>query len=70
MCRSDAAELNLAAGDKVFLELDSGTLEVNLRIANNMAAGTMFIPRHKGLDWQKMGAGQTRVSKDRIRKVE
>jgi len=70
MCRTDAKELNLTAGDRVSIELNGGTLEVNLRIADNMAAGTLVIPRHKALDWQKMGAGQTLVRKDKIRKVK
>jgi NADH-quinone oxidoreductase subunit G len=69
MCRTDARELSLAAGDKVSLELDGGTLDANLQIADNMAAGTLVIPRHKALGWQKIGAGQTWIRKDRIRKV-
>jgi NADH-quinone oxidoreductase subunit G len=69
MCRTDAKELNLAAGDKVSVELHGGTLDVNLRIADNMAAGTLVIPRYKALEWQKMGTGQKWIRKDRIRKV-
>ena len=69
MCRTDAKELNLAAGDRVSIELNGGTLEVNLRIADNMAAGTLVIPRHKALDWQKMGTGHTWIRKDCIQKV-
>jgi NADH-quinone oxidoreductase subunit G len=69
MCRTDAQKLNLVAGDTVSIELDGGTLEANLRVADNMAAGTLIIPRHKNLDWQKMGTGQTRVHKDQIKKV-
>ena len=69
MCRTDAEKLNLTAGDMVSLELGSGTLEANLRIADNMAAGTLIIPRHKNLDWQKMGTGETWVRRDQIRKL-
>jgi NADH-quinone oxidoreductase subunit G len=69
MCRTDAEKLNLAAGDMVSLELDSGTLEANLRLVDNMAAGMLVIPRHKELDWQKMGTGQKLVRKDQIKKV-
>jgi NADH-quinone oxidoreductase subunit G len=69
MCRTDAKELNLAAGDKVSLELNGATLDMNLQIADNMAAGTLVIPRHRALGWQKMGTGQTWIRKDRIRKV-
>jgi NADH-quinone oxidoreductase subunit G len=69
ICRTDAEKLNLAEGDMVSLELDSGKLEVNLRTAENMAAGTLVIPRHKDLGWQKIGTGQTLLRKDQIRKV-
>jgi NADH-quinone oxidoreductase subunit G len=68
MCRTDAEKLNLTAGDTVSLELDSGTLEANLRVADNMAAGTLVIPRHKKLDWQKMDTGKTWIRPDQIRK--
>ncbi len=70
MCRTDAVKLNLAAGDMMSLELDGGTLEANLRIVDNMAAGTLVIPRHKELDWQKMGTGKTWVRRDQIRKLK
>jgi NADH-quinone oxidoreductase subunit G len=70
MSRTDAEKLNLAAGDAVSLELDSGALEANLRIADNMAAATLVIPRHKALDWQKMGTGKTWVRRDQIRKLK
>jgi anaerobic selenocysteine-containing dehydrogenase len=70
MCRDDAEELNLATGDMVSLELDGGTLEASLRIADNMAVGTLVIPRHKELDWQKMGTAKTWVRRDQIRKLK
>jgi anaerobic selenocysteine-containing dehydrogenase len=70
MCRTDAEKLNLAAGDMVSIELDRGTLEANLRVADNMAAGTLIIPRHKNLDWQKMDTGTTWVRRDQIRKLK
>ena len=69
MHRSDAQNLNLAGGDRISVELDSGTITANLQVKDDMAAGTLVIPRHKDLDWQVLGAGPTWVSKDRIRKV-
>jgi NADH-quinone oxidoreductase subunit G len=68
MCRTDAEKLHLAAGDLVSLELDSGRLEANLRVVDNMAAGMLVIPRHKNLDWQTMDTGKTWVRRDQIRK--
>jgi NADH-quinone oxidoreductase subunit G len=65
----DAKQLNLTDGDLVSIELNSGAVEARLQVAANMAAGTLVIPRHKDLDWQKMGTGRTWVRKNRIRKV-
>ena len=70
ICRTDAEKLNLAEGDMVSVELDNAKLQAKLQIADHMAAGTLVIPRHKALDWQKMGTGQTLVKKDQIRKVK
>jgi NADH-quinone oxidoreductase subunit G len=65
----DAKQLNLTDGDRVSIELNSGAVEARLQVAANMAAGTLVIPRHKDLDWQKMGTGQTWVRKDQIQKL-
>jgi NADH-quinone oxidoreductase subunit G len=65
----DAKQLNLTDGDLVSIELNSGAVEARLQVAANMAAGTLVIPRHKDLDWQKMGTGQTWVRKDQIQKL-
>jgi NADH-quinone oxidoreductase subunit G len=70
ICRTDAGKLKLTEGDMVSLELDSGNLEANLRIADHMAAGMLVIPRYQELDWQKLGTGRTLVRKDQIRKIK
>jgi len=70
MNRSDAQQLNLADGDRLFLELDSGGIEVKLQTKGDMAAGTLILPRHKYLQWQVMGTGRTWVQKDQIRKIK
>ena len=56
-------------GDVIAIELDGGTIDVELQVADHMAGGTLVIPRHKDLDWQKMGPGRTLVRKDRVGKV-
>ena len=68
MCQTDADELNLATGDRVAIEMESGTLEANIRVKDNMAAGTLIIPRHKKLDWQKMDTRKIRIRPDQIKK--
>jgi len=70
MSSADAAELNMAAGNVVSIELERGTIEAELQVADNMARGTLVIPRHKDLDWQVMGTGRTLVPKDQIRKMK
>ncbi len=69
MHSSDAKQLNLTDGDRVSVELNGGVVVARLQVAANMATGTLVIPRHKDLDWQKMGTGQTWVRKDQIRKA-
>jgi NADH-quinone oxidoreductase subunit G len=69
MNRNDAQKLNLTNGDRLSIELDSGAIEAKLQAEDDMAAGTLVIPRHKDLDWQVMGIGRTLVPKDQIRKV-
>jgi NADH-quinone oxidoreductase subunit G len=45
----DAKRLQLADGDRVALELESGTVEVTLQVRSNMASGILFLPRHREL---------------------
>jgi NADH-quinone oxidoreductase subunit G len=66
---ADAADLNLNDGDRIRIETDSGSLELMLRVADNMAAGILVLPRHRRLNWQIFGAGRVRLNKDNIRKL-
>ncbi len=50
----DAANMGLANDDKATLHLDGGQLEVNVRVSSAMARGTLVLPRHHRLDWQKV----------------
>ena len=70
MHRSDAQNLSLTDGDRISVELDSGAIVAELQAKDNMAAGTLVIPRHEDLDWQVMGTGRALVPKDRIRKLK
>jgi NADH-quinone oxidoreductase subunit G len=69
MHTSDAESLDLSDGNRVVIETENGSLEVNLRVAENMASGILLVPRHRRLDWQVMGAGRIMISKNSIRKV-
>lgn len=70
MNRSAAQELNLTDGERLSIELDSGAIEVELQIEDKMATGTLVLPRHKDLDWQKMHTGINLVRPDQIRKLK
>jgi NADH-quinone oxidoreductase subunit G len=45
----DAERRQLSNGDRVALELESGTVEVTLQVKSNMASGVLFLPRHREL---------------------
>jgi len=69
MHTSDAESLDLSEGNRIVIETENGGLEVNLKVAENMAPGVLLVPKHRRLDWQVMGAGRIRIDKDRIRKA-
>jgi NADH-quinone oxidoreductase subunit G len=69
MHTSDAESLDLSDGNRVVIETENGSLEVNLRVAENMAPSILLVPRHRRLDWQILGAGRVRINKEGIRKV-
>ncbi len=64
-----AGELGLQDGDRINIQSDTGSLDVNLKIAENMAAGVVVMPRHRNLAWQHLGTGRIWIDKDKIRKV-
>jgi len=50
----DAGRLGLAEGDKAALDLDGGELVLQVGVAANMAPGTIVVPRHCRVTWQKL----------------
>ncbi len=64
-----AGELGLQDGDPINIQSDTGSLDVNLKIAENMAAGVVVMPRHRNLAWQHLGTGRIWIDTDKIRKV-
>jgi NADH-quinone oxidoreductase subunit G len=69
MHTNDADAFQLQNGDRVEIETDSGSLEILLRVTDNMATGILVIPRHRKLNWQILGTGKVVIGKDRINKV-
>jgi NADH-quinone oxidoreductase subunit G len=64
-----AADLGLAAGDLVALQLPGGEVTVRLQTARRMAPQVAVLPRHRRLDWQKVHGGPTWMAPDRIKKL-
>ncbi len=65
----DATGLGLTHGDTVSIELDRGSLEVNLCAVENMAPGVMVLPRHHLLEWQKIERSPKFVRFEEIEKI-
>jgi NADH-quinone oxidoreductase subunit G len=55
--------------DRVHIALDNGSLEVEVSVAKNMAAGVMILPRHRQLSWQVVKEMPMRVPIERIKKI-
>jgi len=66
----EAANLGLTDGDTVAVQTASGSLEAKLKVAENMAAGVVVIPRHRKLAWQIFNPDTLSIRRENIRKVE
>ncbi len=66
---ADAASAGLVHGDTVVVELDRGNLEIKLSVSEGMARGVLVLPRHRDIEWQKVGGFGVTVPPERIRKV-
>jgi NADH-quinone oxidoreductase subunit G len=69
MQSDDAAELGLADGDSVVIHSGQGTVQVDLRVVENMAAGIVVMPRHRQLAWQHLETGRIHLQGNQILKV-
>jgi hypothetical protein len=69
MHSKDAEYAGLSDGDRVSVDLDSGSLEIVVSVSDRTAEGTLVLPRHQWLDWRKMKGFSDRVLPEKIRKV-
>ena len=69
MHTSEAESLNLSDGNRVAIETGNGSFEANLRVAENMAAGVLVIPRHRKISWQIFETGMPSIGRQQIKKV-
>ena len=70
MHTDEAANLGMIDGDTVAIQTESGSLEAKLKVAENMAAGVVVIPRHHKLAWQIFNPESLSISRENIRKAE
>jgi len=69
MHTSEATRLNLADGDSVSIQTESGNFEARLRAVENMAGGVLVVPRHRKMAWQVFETAVVSISRDQIKKV-
>jgi NADH-quinone oxidoreductase subunit G len=69
MHADDAAGLGFTEGDQVSISLDAGTLETKVTLSRNMAPGTLVLPRHRILEWQRVNGFSVMLSSNRIKKA-
>jgi NADH-quinone oxidoreductase subunit G len=66
----DADRLGISHGDSIAVRSDAGTIDVHAAVVENMADGTLVLPRHHRLDWQYLKALNITLSIDQIYKME
>jgi anaerobic selenocysteine-containing dehydrogenase len=64
-----AAELGLAPGDRVAIQLPGGEVRVRLKTAPRMSPRVAVLPRHHGLSWQKLKEWPVWLTPDSISKI-
>ena len=69
LSEKDADRLGISHGGRVALQSEAGTIEVHAALAENMALGTLVLPRHHRLDWQRLKALKIRLKKNQILKI-
>ena len=68
MHSNQAKTMGLKDGDLLEIDTKTGSLQVELCTAENIAPGTLVLPRHRALEWQIFGNGKIRIYKEQIRK--
>jgi NADH-quinone oxidoreductase subunit G len=69
MNSGDAARIGLRDGDRVSVELEGGSLEIEVCVSDRSAGGVLIVPRHQALEWRKIKDFPVRVSAEKIRRI-
>jgi len=64
-----AEELSFSDGQQVSIQTESGSLEVRLKVVENMAPGVLVIPRHRKMAWQIFETGISSIGLDQFKKM-
>jgi NADH-quinone oxidoreductase subunit G len=64
--RKDAELLGIRAGDRIAIRAGTATVELAIKVFDNMAPGVMMVPRLRRLAWQALGK---RIRRQDIQKV-
>jgi len=65
----EARNLDLVDGELIVIQTETGRLEAQLKVVENMAAGVLVIPRHRKLTWQIFETGALSIAYEQIKKA-
>ena len=69
MNADDAAKLGLSEDDRVRITLEGTALDTRLTVSKRMAHGTLILPRHRKLQWQKVQGFSIMLASESIKKI-
>jgi NADH-quinone oxidoreductase subunit G len=64
----NASQAGVSGEDRCILHFDESPLEMELRVADNIAPGVAVIPRHRKLPWQRLKRWPVKVTVSKIEK--
>jgi hypothetical protein len=63
-----AEALGVSDGDPLEIATGEGTVSLQVRTFPSMAPDTLVVPRHRDMDWQRLGPAPVKMTADRFRK--
>ena len=62
-----AESLGIIDGQMVAIQTANGSFEAKLRVAENMAASVLIVPRHRKMSWQIFETGISHIDREQIK---
>jgi len=69
MNEKDAAVAGVREGDLVRIRLDGGSLELTVMVSGSTAEGTIILPKHRRLVWQKIRNHPVSITRGQVERV-